>query len=60
MVSEVSAARSQLSAVRRQARADTEKAAAAAESRTREYVDKFRDQVGVQGTAADGHVFQQV
>jgi len=45
MVSEVSAARSQLAAVQRQARADTQKAAAAAEGRTREYVDKFRDQV---------------
>lgn len=41
----MSAARSQLNAVRRQARADTEKAAAAAESKTREYVDKFREQV---------------
>jgi hypothetical protein len=60
MVTEVSAARSQLSAVRRQARADTEKAAAAAESRTREYVDKFRDQVGVQGAVAFSAALQQV
>jgi hypothetical protein len=47
-MSEVSAARSQLAAVRRQARADIEKAAAAADSKQREYVDKFRDQVSRQ------------
>lgn len=46
MVSEVSAARSQLAAARRQARAEVEKAAAAADGKMREYVDKFREQVG--------------
>lgn len=45
MVTEVSAARSQLAAVKRQARADTDKAAAAADTKMREYVDKFREQV---------------
>lgn len=57
MVSEVSAARSQLAAVRRQARADTEKAAAAADHKTREYVDKFREQV--RKTAAGGRLCVQ-
>lgn len=46
MVSEVSAARSQLAAARRQARAEVDKAAAAADGKMREYVDKFREQVG--------------
>jgi hypothetical protein len=51
MVADVSAARGQLAAIKRQARADTDKAAAAADAKMREYVDKFREQVwvGVRG-----------
>ncbi|KAF6256024.1 hypothetical protein COO60DRAFT_1627324 [Scenedesmus sp. NREL 46B-D3] len=45
MVSDVAAARAELAAVQRQARAEVDKASAAADSRMREYVDKFRDQV---------------
>jgi F0F1-type ATP synthase membrane subunit b/b' len=45
MVSDVAAARAELAAAQRQARAEVEKASAAADRSMREYVDKFRDQV---------------
>jgi hypothetical protein len=45
MVSDVAAARAELAAAQRQARADVDKASAAADTRMRDYVDKFRDQV---------------
>eukprot|EP00879_Flechtneria_rotunda_P025394 GHRR01026982.1.p1 GENE.GHRR01026982.1~~GHRR01026982.1.p1 ORF type:complete len:389 (+),score=177.76 GHRR01026982.1:261-1427(+) len=45
MASEVSAACSELAAAKRQAKADIEKATSTADTKTREYVDKFRDQV---------------
>lgn len=45
MVADVAAARAELAAAQRQARADVERAAASADSKMREYVDKFREQV---------------
>jgi len=46
LVKEVSAAQAALAAARRQARADVDKAESRADSKTREYVDKFREQMG--------------
>lgn len=45
METEVSAARAELSAAQKQAKTDIEKASSSADSKMREYVDKFRDQV---------------